>query len=165
MEALWATISWRKHTIRDASPYGNSPDQVEIHGSVDLGLLGGQTKTLAFSSRGHLTPVESEWGYKWDSYQVFIVSLTNDGHIELTNVCRTWLLWLSELVTTERDSRSIITHKRKPRHIVQCSPPSSTVDDDAPPALEAYPPTSPQLSDPETSPACVSVISNFLSMM
>ncbi|KAJ4146293.1 hypothetical protein NW754_001760 [Fusarium falciforme] len=72
MEALWATISWRKHTIRDASPYGNNPDQVEIHGSVDLGLLDGQTKTLVFSSRGHLTPVESEWGYKWDSYQVFI---------------------------------------------------------------------------------------------
>ena len=78
MEALWATISWRKHTIRDASPYGNNSDQVEIHGSVDLGLLDGQTKTLVFSSRGHLTPVESEWGYKWDSYQVFIVSLTND---------------------------------------------------------------------------------------
>lgn len=77
MEALWATISWRKHTIRDASPYGNNPDEVEIHGSVDLGLLDGQTKTLAFSSRGHLTPVESEWGYKWDSYQVFIVSLTH----------------------------------------------------------------------------------------
>ncbi|RSL47702.1 hypothetical protein CEP53_009837 [Fusarium sp. AF-6] len=72
MEALWATISWRKHTIRDASPYGNNPGQVEIHGSVDLELLDGQKKTLVFTSKGHLTQVESEWGYKWDSYQVFI---------------------------------------------------------------------------------------------
>ncbi|KAM0441238.1 hypothetical protein ACHAPT_000545 [Fusarium lateritium] len=67
MEALWATISWRKHTIRDASPYGNDPGQVEIQGFVDLGQLDGQKKTLDFTSRGHLTRVESEWGYKWDS--------------------------------------------------------------------------------------------------
>ncbi|KAJ4322519.1 hypothetical protein N0V84_004765 [Fusarium piperis] len=72
METLWATISWRKHMIRNASPYGNNSGQVEIHGSVDLELLDGQKKTLIFTSRGHLTPVDSEWGYKWDSYQVFI---------------------------------------------------------------------------------------------
>ncbi|RSL46450.1 hypothetical protein CEP54_013844 [Fusarium duplospermum] len=50
----------------------NNPGQVEIHGSVDLELLDGQKKTLVFTSKGHLTTVESEWGYRWDSYQVFI---------------------------------------------------------------------------------------------